>query len=745
MSEQNTWQAFLKGTTLDKSRQEDTSIRPLWTINLESEDDILEWHKRVSSELEDHLDERTRNYIRNRNLYSGNHHDLNGKIGIARDPLSDFLNSPNKQPEIIVNHSHELTEQWVSKLSAYSSEVEILPVNTDEGDRIKARAAQRYADDLSEKNDFKGLMLRLIRDSKIGGESYIVIDFDPNKGDLHPDAKKAENKGMRIPLRNSSGEVINGSDGKPLLVDTRKRVGDLVYRLRSVPEILLQPKSRWSDVEWFREVELMDADDLKVRYPNKATEISDAIGAAKRTGRSNSMTGNDVFVYTYWHKRVDSLDRGRKIVLIEEAVLENIDNPIPEAELNIVRLTDIDLEGELYGYSFLNNIATMQFALNKLYTLAYTNIGLGSHLYWLIPASARVAKDRIRNSASVIQYHGNTKPEIATFNTVGSEIPAMIEKLEQRILTISRIQATSRGELPPNVEAGVAIGILEEQEEQSAIPDIKKVNSAIEKLFSISLAIAGDKYDKDDGRTLRVLGREGEYLIEALDTAKLSGPYDVKVRKTTALAKSKALAIQEITQLEAMRPGVFSNEEIYDLLELGQREKFYDVATAAKRTAEYENELFLDDREVSEPAMGEFHLVHWKAHMLKLQTPSFKATANEDTRKALEDHIEVTEMLLFEQAKESIALATELAKEAYFPAFYRPDFSITQVLLALQSGQQIPLLGEGDQGGQPAGAMLPGNPEMVTDIPQPEAMSPEQSPDVPVAEQAIPGDKAFVM
>lgn len=739
---QNGWQAFLKGTRFDKYQQEEASAKPLWTVNLESDDAIVEWHKKVNETTQNVQDSRVATYIRNRNLYAGIHCEYTGRISLTKDPLADWYNNSQKA-ELIINHCYELTEQWVAKLSAFSADVEVLPVNTEESDRNNARASQRYADDLADKNDFKGLFLRLIRDSKIGGETYLFVDYDEHKGDIHPDAKKANDEQLRIPLKDPKGKVVLGDDGTPLMVDTQKKVGDLVYRLRSVPEVLVQPKSRWTDVEWIREVELVDVDELKVRYPDKAGQINDSLGSSKRSGSSISNSRNDIFVYTYWHKGVRQLDRGRKIVMLDDAILENGVHPFSGAPLNVVRLTDVDIEGELHGWSFLNNIAPIQMALNKLYTMYYTNIALGSHLYWLIHASSRVAKDRIRNAASVIQWHGVHKPEIATFRTVASEIPSMIEKLEQRIMTISRIQATSRGELPANVEAGVAIKILEEQEEQSAIPDVKKVNAAIEKLYSLSLGIAGDKYDKSDGRTARILGADGEYLMEIMDTAKLSGPYDVKAKKTTALSKSKAMMTQEITQLLAMKPDIFSSEEVYDLLQLGDRDKFYDNATAAKRTADLENMRMRQGDEVADPKAGEYHLVHWRSHMMELQTPSFKMKVAEDIREYFEDHLGVTEMLLVEQAKKNIKIATELAQEDYFPSFYVPDFSIPEILAALQRGDTVPLMGEAEmeEEAMPPEAMA-GDPGMEQDMPPQEQLPLEQMPeslpegDMPMADSA---------
>jgi len=240
--------------------------------------------------------------------------------------------------------------------------------------------------------------------------------------------------------------------------------------------------------------------------------------------------------------------------------------------------------------------------------------------------------------------------------------------------------------------------IIEEVEEK--LWDVKgfslEVNAGIEKLYKISLSIAQDKFTATDGRTVRILGKEGEVLIEQLDTAKLSGPYDVKVQKTTALSQSKALMVQQITQLEAMRPGFLSDEELYDLLDLGDRNKFYDVATAARRTAALENERMREGKEVPEPRDGEFHLVHWTMHMTMLQSPTFSLKTTPEVKMVVEEHIAITEMEMIELAKKNVAFAQALLAQEYFPAFYTPDFQLTEIVTALQQGQTVPALGERD-------------------------------------------------
>lgn len=108
------WKNFLKGTSFDRRSQEIDTIKPLWTIDLDNEEALIEWHKKISEDLEDSQNERVANYVRNRNLYCGLHYHLGNTVKIARDVNSEWVQS-NKSPEIVVNHCYELTEQWVSK------------------------------------------------------------------------------------------------------------------------------------------------------------------------------------------------------------------------------------------------------------------------------------------------------------------------------------------------------------------------------------------------------------------------------------------------------------------------------------------------------------------------------------------------------------------------------------------------------------------------------------------------------
>ena len=117
----NTWRGFLKNTRLDRHVNEiDPALRPLWTIDIEDEDEILTWHKRVQDGTETLKNRRASDYQRRLDVYSGLHLNAKGRVGRIGQPTEEWGNPRFKVPEVVINHSYELTEQWVAKLSRFS-------------------------------------------------------------------------------------------------------------------------------------------------------------------------------------------------------------------------------------------------------------------------------------------------------------------------------------------------------------------------------------------------------------------------------------------------------------------------------------------------------------------------------------------------------------------------------------------------------------------------------------------------
>lgn len=649
------------------------SIKPLWATDLDDPDEVCKWFKSAIDGLKDSQLERAEAQIRNNDFYASIQSIALGRTGIPRDQESRSKSASNFS-RVTVNQIYDLTEHWVSQMTRFAPAIAVIPPNSEYNDRIAAKLSKAFIDYLFYVNDIDEILEDCARQCRIFGESFCFIEWNATKGDYHPSVSEANALGIRVPLLDREGNPVLGSDGEQLYIDNKPRVGDVDYNVVLPWHVFVQPKEKWKDVEWAIKVKAVDIDVLKAQYPDKADEIDDQATSNEYSVDylSADTNFNEILQFEIYHKSTEFLDKGRYIKLIPGTVLENKDSPYSHGELPLVRLTNIDLPGELHGASFFQNILLLQVVLNNLYSLAYTNISLGSHLYWMVPNSANIDPAKLRNSASLIKYNGMIAPKIESFKTVGTEIFQLIEMVEEKISSISGRQPISQGVVPPGVEAGIAMTFLEEQENQRANTDIKKHNAFIKKLARLSLATAGDMYKAEDGRTVRIVGKNNAFSVKALDVAKLGGPYDIRVQRTTALSESKAGRLSQILALEGRFPGMLPREQVLDMLDLANDQKFYDMATVAVQAAESENELMLEGGTVQAPERYEELIVHWQSHVKFIQSRSFKEDVPPDKKQLFYQHIRTTEYFMLEKAREptvSPLFIQKLQSLEQFPLF----------------------------------------------------------------------------
>ena len=652
------------------------SVPPLWSIDLDEPHEVLTWFKTAVDSLRDRQVARAEIMLRHRDFYAAIQNTVIGQTGMRRTDERETRISKNQFSRVTVNQLYDLTEHWVSQMTRFAPAIAIIPPNSEYNDRMAAKLSKAFIDYLFYVNDVDDILEECARQCRIFGEAYCFVEWDKYKGDYSPEVGEAAALGIRVPLLDSQGNQVMNGDGDPLFIDEKPRVGDVDYSVVLPWHVFVQPKDKWKDVDWIIKVKAVDADELKAQHPEFADQID-----PKATSHEYSVdyltadvNFNEILVFEIYHRGHKFLDKGRYIKLIPGVVLENTDLPYSHRELPVVRLTNIDLPGELHGASFFQNILVLQVVLNNLYSLAYTNISLGSHLYWMVPMQGNVDVAKLRNSASVIKFQGNMAPRIERFTTVGSEVYKMIEMVEQRISALSGRQPISQGMVPPGVEAGIAMTFLEEQENQRANVDIKKHNAFIKKLARLSLAVAGDKYDARDGRTLRIVGKNNAFSVKALDVAKLGGPYDIRVQRTTALSESKSGRLSQILALEGRFPGMLPREQVLDLLDLANDQKFYDLATVAVQSADHENEQMMEGVMVQSPERFEEHLVHWQTHVKFIQTRSFKEDLPSEIQQLFYDHIEAHEYFMITKAQEPTVSPLYIQKLQSLELF--PLFSI---------------------------------------------------------------------
>ena len=662
-----------------------------------NEKEILDWLTSELGFLEQENEPRIRVMRRNLALFKGiQYQELETRLD-ARDRGTDRAQVVRK---IVANHLYDLAKNRASRLIKFKPAVAVLPTNDELGDKIAAKMSKQLLDHIWYESDFEGkIQTQLVTNALVMGESYLFVLWDSEKGDISPayvQAKKQAKEG-KIPLLDENGNITVDPYGNKIYIDRPVRVGDVNYQVFLASEVLLQKKQKFVDVNYCFTRELVSCQELRARYPEKAAKIKDLQDNQVYDYEKMEMrpARQEQVVYTFWHKRSPMMDKGRKIVFIRDVLLENEEFPFSHDNLPFVRFTDIEYPGELYGVSFFENVKQLTGTYNNLTNMLLRNIVLASHPKWMVPAGS-VALDRLGNDITIVQYKGPQPPVLATAPTVPADVFNFREKIKEEFQQISGVFGVSRGEPPPGIKAGVALQFLSEQESERYNELVLKYNDMILGIAKMTLAVAGDYYDESDERLIRVIGKDNQWMTKFFNVAYLEKDYDIRVQNTSALPRSIAARTQTLLDLNERFPDQFTSEQVIDLLDLAQSDKFIDSATVAVRAAQAETEELskigkdaLSEEQLA-PKEYENHIIHWREHTKAVQEYSFKYQTPPEAQERLINHILAHEMLMVEHAKKNPKFDQELAQLALFPMFYVIPQAIAPAPMpqAGQPGQQ---------------------------------------------------------
>ena len=655
---------------LDDQNPDINSIKPYHTVET-TEKAQLKWLNEVYEVLSKQATMRTTTQREHLAIYKGT--PFITKRSNNRD--SDNLYRSSRVEKFVVNHLYDMVETKVAQMMRVKPAIDVMPTNSEFEDRNAAKATKLLIDHLWYINDVDHITEKIHRYTRIFGEAFLFITWNPNKGDLDPNYVKARDAGEKLHLTNKEGVLIYDENGQPVEIKNPVYTGDVEYDVPAPWRVLLQRKRQIEDVEYVIKVSIESVEDLKKRYPKKKNDITAdkdlKVFDPERMG--DRSLEEETVVMEFFHKKTDLLSKGKYIKFTKSAILESSELPYSHGELPFERLTDLDMPEQLNGCSRLELIRSIQNMHNNINTLIAKNIYLTGHAKWVMPRGA-CKIEQLGNDNTVIQYKGPVAPQMVHTQPNTPEVYNYRESLKDDMGTIYGVHGVSRGTPPNGVTAAVALQFLNEQESERASTDIVKHNNFIKNIAKKTLSVAGDYYLPDDGRMIRIVGKDNEHMIKYFDSANLSKSYDVRVQGGNALPESKAGRMQRIIELIQYKPDLLSPERLIELLDFGDTEKFTTLITEAVRSADSENQDLMQGNLVGEPEEWEDHIIHWRAHTKLIQKRSFKEETPLEIQQAVIDHITDTEFAMTEKAKENPLFQAKVAELALFPIFYRDGF-----------------------------------------------------------------------
>ena len=652
---------------LDTAHDQRSNIKPYHSVKDKKDKEILTWLNTVMEALEKQSLDRHRIFRKNLTSYRGLKEDLNRSVPRNYDKIN-----VNKVNKFVVNHLYDMTETRISQMCRIKPSVDILPTNDEHSDKNAALAVKHLINHLWYLYDMDALLQKMQRYSRIFGESYLFIEWDKDKGDLHPIYVAARDSGRDLLLTNPDGQPTLDEDGNEVLIDkdVPVKIGDIKYEIEVPWRVFLQRKRKLEDVEYCFRIKVEPTEDLKVEYP----ELKEKIKSEKNTklfdtsDLTDKLLEEETVTIEFFHKVTEYCPEGSYIKFTKDVILEKNALPYSHGNLPFERLTDMDIPEVLNGVSSYEMIRPIQNMHNNLSTLLAKNIYLTGHAKWVMPRGA-CKIESLGNDSTIVQYQGPMAPQLLQTRPNPPEAYQFRDMLKDEMGQVYGVQGVSRGTPPKGITAGVALQFLNEQEQERATTDVAKHNSLIQSVAKKTIAVAGDYYQVDDGRMLRIVGKDNKYSIRHFDTANLSKDYDIRVQVGSALPESKAGKIQRIIEIMQLKPDLLSNERWIDLLDLGNTDKMNTLITAAVRAAESENEDMMAGRMCEDPQDYEDHIIHWKTHVKEIQKRTFKEECPPEIREKILEHIGIHEFAMIEKAQANPLFEAKLAELPLFPIF----------------------------------------------------------------------------
>lgn len=702
-------------------------VKPFYAINKKDDSEILEWIKETDIKLRAHYDP----------LFREQKNNLKSFLNMGMNPnffspmVATYIQQGlvnDMSDDVNVNELFRVVMDQVSLTVSNELVPQVIPNNDDYRDKVASKITKQWLESMSYDLDIDIQRIKWEIQKKVFGECFVVPMWDAERGDLLPDSKKYLNE--ELPLVDETGREVFDALGKPQKIKKHVRQGDIDLVNPMPFEVMLDPRIRYEDCNWFYWVDWVDTDYLKMKY--KKINFKDNPQSTKFDGMSMSQKGtpNHIKVFNFFHKSHEFMPEGRHIVCTEDHVLinktlEDNSSLIETQTLPLVRFIDLDMGIGCRGIPILfRNLRSVVSGYNRLTNQIYKNLEMESPKIFAHESSG-IDAQRMPNGILVMEWRGAHKPSIETPSTNTTSIFKFREDLKNNIIEMGMQMPTGRGQTPnAQLDSFIALQHFEDQRVQLAAPDIKGHIKAIEHLYRRMISLARDHYDPDDGRLIKIIGKNNKFCLKFFNPENLDRDYDVKITTTGNLANSKAARTQLIMTLKREFPNILQDEVFIDMLGLSSAEKFQNAITAAVNSAEAENEDMSAGEAVIPPERYEDLITHWDAHRIPMQSQEFKLSP-QTVRDLFERHMTATEKLMFEVMAESPTFTQRVQALRQFPMFFTPS----PVNEPFQLGMQPPQGAEQELGGDPQNGSVPTDEETMEPPPLPEEQPPEASQD----------------
>lgn len=498
---------------------------------------------------------------------------------------------PRYRVRLVSNQIMTGTHSLLAKLTKTKPQMYATPASGSDSDIKAAQMAESLLEywwtDLALDDVLEEALLWSI----IAGNGYWKVTWDPHAG-----------KQMRF-LLDPQGQPITDEPLKDAFkaqletfgVQPQEQVvymGDLKVEAISPFDVFIDPSAKtFSDAKYAVCVHHLDPDEIRTRWNVSVTPDEVAAPADVALPFSNAEDRAEPTVKAVnigYFLPTAAMPNGRYVVWTESPnqILEDGPWPYPSNELPLVKFPGIRVPGAIYDSSVVEHAIPLQKELNRTLSqiVEYKNLTIKPRIW----APAGSMRTRITSEAGALYEYNpiaGLKPEVEKLPAMPPYVFEHLAEISGRLREIFSITDVTEGTLPPNLEAGVAIDLLQEMATDRLAPTIKLNEVALARAGQMMLQLAQQYYVEP--RLMKIRGTGGSTQVKRFKGADLNGA-SVQVDTGSGLPRTRAARQARIERLIEL--GVIPPEQAYKHLELADMKGYAKKWAADEEKAHREHD-----------------------------------------------------------------------------------------------------------------------------------------------------------
>lgn len=634
------------------------------------------------------------NYVLNRAF-------VHGEQWVTFDQLRRTVAGIPREPDRLratINKLWPATRHLMAKLLSRPLVFEVSPSEADDASIRGAHVAEAVIADLARIHNWEDAREQIAWSAWLGGTSVLALDWDSEYGTT----------------------VGYQESGRPV------GTGEICETALNILEVAWEPGAR--DAEkglWWIRAQALPPTEVQEAYGLQDKPAADAGPAQGFMGRTLAI--EDVgrprpdltLVLTYYERPNEKKPKGAVCTVVGNKIVEGPTPwPFPfKDHLNMVVFRETKTTGRAQGETILSSAVPIQVAFNQAWSNLLEHLKLAGNARLLVPDASLDGIDELSDlPAELVQYNNaGGKPEWLTPAPLASWVIENPKMLAEQLDDILGLHDVSRGQAPSNIESGVGLSVLVEQDTTPLGALTRELVHGFERFGCMVLETYAAKVKDTRKARIQVRGQTPE--IAEWNGDSLAGQTVVSIPMDAVMPRSRTALMSFAKELWDRK--IITDPQMFtQIADLPDQDSLLDGIDGDSAKAQRENRDMAVGR-VCVPKDFDNHQTHIKRHNNFRKTLRYESLP-EEWQKKVDLHLQAHETFAAE------AMGTEVAKANVHPAL--PGVAT--------AAENAPL---------PPGSMLGAPPAPPgTEVPGPTAGGPptEGPPPTPAGPGALAPDQA---